>query len=255
MADKGELRIPMKNSKEHVSIIFCGKSNTEVRSSGVALLMSAGARKALMEWHAVSDRILTARFRTRARPVTIVQVYAPTEMDEGNTKDDFYSLLAVTVRKIKKGDIRIVMGDLNAKVGTENENREHIMGKFGIGIRNDNGERFVEFCTEEDLVIGGTIFNHKAIHKATWYSPDGITRNQIDHLTISRKWRRSLLDVRVYRSVDVYTDHKLLVGTIQIKLAAIKRKTSTLRRNVDPRRLQSEQHMASFKKKIHDSLA
>jgi len=252
MADKGEMRIP--NGNDYVSMVFCGKSDTEIRSSGVAILMSASARKALMEWHGVSDRIMTARFRTHARPVTIVQVYAPTETDTENVKDDFYSQLAVTLKMIKKGDIRILMGDLNAKVGTDNTNREHIMGKNGIGTRNDNGERFVELCTEENLVIGGTLFDHKNIYKVTWYSPDGITRNQIDHITISRKWRRSLLDVRVYRSADVYTDHKLLVGTIQIKLAATKKKSSTLRRKIDPTRLQINQNMVSFKKKVHDSL-
>lgn len=253
MADKGEMRIA--GNGEQLSMIFCGKSDEEIRSSGVGLLMSAGARKALMEWRAVSDRIMTARFRTRARPVTIVQVYAPTEMDKENVKDDFYSQLAVTVKNIKKGDIKIVMGDLNAKVGTDNVGREHIMGKNGIGMRNDNGERFVEFCTEEDLVIGGTLFKHKDIFKVTWYSPDGITKNQIDHFTISRKWRRSLLDVRVYRSADVYTDHKLLIGTIQIKLAAQKRKSTALRRKIDPMQLQTKEKMVSFKRKVHDSLA
>lgn len=254
LADRGEMKLKAGNANEQVAMIFSGKPNTEIRSSGVALIMSSHARKALMEWHAVSDRILIARFRTRARPVTVVQLYAPTENEEENVKEIFYSQLASTMRKIKKGDIKIVMGDLNAKVGSDNTHREHIMGKEGVGTRNDNGERFVDFCTDEDLVIGGTLFKHQLSHKVTWYSPDGITRNQIDHITISRKWRRSLLDVRVYRSADVYTDHKLLIGTIQLKLAAIKRTSVPLRRTIDPRRLQNPQHMVSFKKKVHDSL-
>ena len=51
------------------------------------------------------------------------------------------------------------------------------MGKQGLGVMNDNGERFADFCSLNDLVIGGTIFPHKA----TWVSPDGGTENKIDH--------------------------------------------------------------------------
>lgn len=64
---------------------------------------------------------------------------------------------------------------------------------------NENGELFTEFCSNNNLVIGGTLFPHKNIHKVTWISPNHITENQIDHITISRKWRGSLLDVKSKR--------------------------------------------------------
>lgn len=252
-AGKGEIKIMHEN--ERLSMIFCGKPAEEVRSSGVALLMNAEARKALMEWHGVSDRIMTARFRTRARPVTVVQAYAPTNEAEENVKDGFYSQLVSTINSIQKGDILIAMGDYNAKCGADNKDRELFMGKFGTGTMNDNGERFLDFCAEADLVVGGTLFKHQQSHLNTWYSNDGVTRNQIDHIAISRKWRNSLQDVRVYRSFDVYSDHKMLMGTIKISLAAIKKKSIPLRRKIDPRNLQHPQIMNSFKAEVHNSLA
>nr|KAG5695243.1 hypothetical protein BaRGS_008071 [Batillaria attramentaria] len=88
------------------------------------------------------------------------------------------------------------------------------------GTQNENGELFTEFCTTNDLVIGGTIFPHKTIHKTTWTSPDGRTVNQIDHITIGRKWRRSLLDVRAKRGADAASDHHLVIAAIKIKLKA-----------------------------------
>ena len=59
------------------------------------------------------------------------------------------------------------MGDTNAKVGSDNTGREEIMGKHGLGTMNENGELFVDFCTFNDLVIGGSVFPHKTMHKAT----------------------------------------------------------------------------------------
>ena len=110
------------------------------------------------------------------------------------------------------------MGDMNAKVGTDNTGEEEVMGINGIGQVNDNGERFKGLCGFNQLVIGGTIFPHKTVHKANWVSPDGRTENQIDHFTISKKFRRSLQDVRGMRGADIGSDHHLLVGKVKIKL-------------------------------------
>jgi hypothetical protein len=66
----------------------------------------------------------------------------------------------------------MIMCDLNAKVGTNNKNFENTMGRHGLGTMNENGERFAELCSSNKLVIGGTLFPHKGIHKATWESPD-----------------------------------------------------------------------------------
>ena len=67
------------------------------------------------------------------------------------------------------------------------------MRKTRCGKMNENEERLVDYCLDIDLVIGGTLFQHKDIHNLTW-SPDGKTVNQIDHLIINHRWRQSLLD-------------------------------------------------------------
>jgi hypothetical protein len=84
------------------------------------------------------------------------------------------------------------MGDLIAKVGNNNANLEEIMGRHGLGARNENGELFTEFCSGYRLAIAGTLSPHKDIHKVTWVSPDHKTKNRIDQVTISKKWKKSL---------------------------------------------------------------
>jgi len=75
----------------------------------------------------------------------------------------------------------MVRGDLNPKVGADNKNFENAKGRQGLGNMNENGLRIAELCSNNNLVIGGTLFPHKQIHKATWVSPDQTTQNQIDH--------------------------------------------------------------------------
>jgi exonuclease III len=79
-----------------------------------------------MEWQPVSSIIIYARFRTKIRNISIIQCYAPTEQAEPEIKDEFFNQLTETLLKIKKQDIVIIMGDLNAKVGNENVGTEKL---------------------------------------------------------------------------------------------------------------------------------
>lgn len=92
------------------------------------------------------------------------------------------------------------------------------MGRHGLGVRNENGERLADLCKLNNLIIGGSVFPHKDIHKATWVSPDHITKNQIDHICISKTFRRSMQDVRAKRGADVASDHHLVVARLKLKL-------------------------------------
>lgn len=78
------------------------------------------------------------------------------------------------------------MGDINAKIGSDNTGREEVVGKHGGGVINSNGELFGDLCAFISMVIGGSIFPHKRIHKTNWVYPDHSTENQIDHICNSK---------------------------------------------------------------------
>ena len=182
--------------------------------------MSKYAQKSLRGWEAHGERIITASFTTWSKTINmnIVQIYAPTNDASDEDKDAFYSLLQGVIDKLPRRDINVIMGDANAKVGQDNTGYESIMGQHGLGQMNENGERFANFCAFNSFVIGGSVFPHKRIHKATWVSPDGLTENQIDHFCISRRFRRSLEDVTVQRGADVGSDHHLLLAKLKLRL-------------------------------------
>ena len=75
--------------------------------------------------------------------LTLIQTYAPTNNAMDEKKDEFYHQLQDTISSCNRHDMIVVMGDLNAKLGNNNSNREEVMGKFGVGVMNDNGERLL----------------------------------------------------------------------------------------------------------------
>ena len=107
------------------------------------------------------------------------------------------------------------MSDINAKVGRNNVGRQNVMGKEGLGDRNENGDLFLDFCAQNELVIGGMFFKHTDIHKYTRTLPNGHTKNQIDHIAVKNKYRRSVLDVRTMTGADIYSNHELVVATVR----------------------------------------
>ena len=219
-------------------VVYVG--DDEVQQGGVAIMMSVRAKRALMERMPISKRIIKARFYSKYKKLTVIQTYAPTNDATDEEKDEFYNQLQYSVSSCNSHDMIVVMGDLNAKVGSNNTNREDIMGKFGVGVINDNGERLCDFCGTNGLVVTGTIFPHKEIHKLTWKSPDGKTVNQIDHVMVNGRMRTSILDTRVMRGADVYSDHYLVRTRVRLKLARARGKMKA-RVRFDVCKLQSEE--------------
>ena len=203
------------------TILYSGHlEENSPHTEGVGVLLSAQAKRALIGWKAEGPRLISAEFRSQKKDINlhVIQGYAPTNDKDQDVKETFYKMLQNSIDQVRRKDILIVMGDFNAKVGSDNVGFEEIMGKHGLGVRNENGELFAEMCATNGLMIGGTVFPHKRIHKATWVSPDQQTENQIDHICVNKKFRRSIRDVRVYRGADVASDHHLLISTIRLKL-------------------------------------
>ncbi|XP_055622191.1 craniofacial development protein 2-like [Toxorhynchites rutilus septentrionalis] len=168
-----------------------------------------------MRWEPINERIIVARFRTRVRNLTAIQCYGPTDAADLQEEESFYNQLNSVVEKVRKRDIQICLGDFNAKIDSNNTDLERVMGRHGLGEMSENGELFTELCGNNNIVIDGSLFPHRPVHKVTWVSCDGRTENQIDHICISRKWRRSLLDVRNKRSADIASDHHLVIAHVQ----------------------------------------
>ena len=218
-------------------ILYSGHEEEDAHhTEGVAFMLSHEAQNALISWEAAGPRIIYASFKTKKENIklNIIQCYAPTNDKDEETKEDFYNKLQTLCDKLKEKDMTILMGDLNANIGSDNSGYEEVMGRQGLGKMNENGEMLADFCAFNNMIIGGSVFPHRRIHKATWVSPDHRTENQIDHICIGRKFRRSMQDVRVQRGADAASDHHLVLARMKMKLRKreVKRSTRT-QYNVD----------------------
>ena len=124
------------------------------------------------------------------------------------------------------------MGDFNAKVGEHGLEGSDAIGKFGLGEANERGERLIDFCNDNELIVTNTLFQQHPRRLYTWVSPDGKTRNQIDFILIRRRWRSSVKVARTYPGADCGSDHQLLVAEIRTKLKSVKRDTPPRRYDV-----------------------
>ena len=126
-------------------------------------------RNAVLGCNLKNDRMISVHFQGKPFNITVIQVYAPNSNAE--EVERFYEDLKDLVELTPKKDVLFIKGEWNAKVG--NQETPEVTGKFGLGVQNEAGQRLIEFCQENTLVIANTLFQqHKRrIHTRT--SPDG----------------------------------------------------------------------------------
>jgi hypothetical protein len=107
-------------------------------------------------------------------------------------------------------DIKIILGDFNAKVSKENVHKPTVGNESLHNEINNNGLKLIQFAISKGLNVRSTTFPYKNIHKETWYSVDGRTANQFDHILIINRFRTAITDIRTLRGPDIGLDHNLL---------------------------------------------
>ena len=103
------------------------------------------------------------------------------------------------------------------------------MGKFGLGVQNEAGQRLIEFCQEKVLAIANTLFQQHKRTLYTWTSPDGQYRNKIDYIPCSQRWRSSIESAKTRLGADCGSDHELVIAKFRLKLKKVGKTTRPFR--------------------------
>ena len=146
------------NSDNHY-IYYCGQES--LRRNGVAIIVNKRVQNAVLGCSLKNDRMISVHFQGKPFNITVIQAYAPTRNTEEAEVEQFYEDLQDLLELIPKKDVLFIIGDWNAKVGSRETP--------GItnGIQNEAGQRLIEFCQENALVIANTLFQQ---HKRRLYT-------------------------------------------------------------------------------------
>ena len=120
-----------------------------------------------------------------------------------------------------------MIGDWNAKVGSQEIPGGK--GKFGFGVKNEAGQRLIEFCQENALVIANTLFQQHKRRLYTWTAPDGQHQNQIDYILCSQRWKSSIQSAKTRPGADCGSDYEFLIVKLRLKLKKIGKTTRVFR--------------------------
>ena len=115
--------------------------------------------------------MISVHFQGKPFNIRVIQVYAPTSNAEETEVEWFYEDLQDLLELTPKKDVLFIIRDWNAKVGSQKT--PGVTGKFDPGMQNDAGQRLIEFCQENALVIANTLFQQHKRRLYTWKSPYG----------------------------------------------------------------------------------
>ena len=145
------------NTDDHY-IYYCGEES--LRRNGVAIIVNKRLQNPVLGCNLKSNRMISVHFQGKPFIITVIQVCAPTSNAKEAEYEQYYVDLQDLLELTPKKDVFFIIGDWNAKVGSQAT--PEVTGKFGLGIWNEAGQRLTEFCQENTLVTENTLFQqHK----------------------------------------------------------------------------------------------
>ena len=144
--------------------------------------------------------MISVCFQGKPFNITVIQAYTPTSNAEQAEVEQFCEDLQDLLELTPQKDVFFIIGDWNAKV--RSKETPGVTGKFDLGVQNETGQRLIEFCQENTLVIANTLFQQHRRRLYTWTSRDGQHRNQTDYILCSQRWRSSIQSAKTRLGAD-----------------------------------------------------
>lgn len=194
-------------------LIYSGVASEKRAAEGVGCIINKSRIKQVRKWEQYSERILALEINIGGNElVTVITAYGPNEDEKIEIKNKFWEDLNEATER-SKGKI-FVAGDLNGRVGN-NDTGNSVIGKYGETRKSRNGDKIIEFCILNNMIVTNTFFEHRDIHRYTRQGKSEHERSIIDYILADKNNRRDILDVRVRRGPEIYSDHYMLVAKIR----------------------------------------
>ena len=149
---------------------------------------------------------------------TIVRPYAPTMTNPEEVKDKFNDNLDSVISAAPRSDKLILLGDFNARVGSDHQTWEGVIGSEGVGKCNSNGLLLLRKCAEHELLISNTVFCLPTRRKTAWMPHRSKHWHLIDYFIVRRKDRQDVRVTKTMCGADCWTDHRLVVSKLNLRI-------------------------------------
>nr|VZI07180.1 unnamed protein product [Spirometra erinaceieuropaei] len=167
----------------------------------------------------INDRLMSLRLPLwGGKFATIISAYAPTMTNIDAVRDKFYEDLNALLATVSKADKLIALGDFNARVGTDHTARRGVLGPHGLRGSNDNGLLLLRTCAEHRLILTNTFFCLPEREKATWRHPRSRQWHLLDYVLVRRRDQRDVLVSKAIAGADGWTEHRLVISKMRIRL-------------------------------------
>ena len=213
-----ETRLPDTGniSESNYTFFYIGKPKEEKRMHGVGFAVRNNLLSSIDKNICGTERICKLKLSCTNGLVHLISAYAPTLHATDDVKDGFYENLDQILKEIPQNEQIVLLGDFNARIGSNSEAWPICMGPQGHGQLNDNGQRLLELCTWHKLCITNSYFQTKPWHKVSWQHPRTKVWHQIDYVITRKAELKNVNLTRSYHSADCDTDHSLVVAKMNI---------------------------------------
>lgn len=203
----------------------------------------------------ISERLMTWRIPlVKGRFATLISAYAPTLDADNNTKDAFYESLDAVLSTIPDSDKLVLMGDFNARVGTDATLWRQVIGSHGTGKINNNGLRLLSLCSEHQLILTNTIFQLKKKYVTSWMHPRSKHWHLLDYIITRQRDQNDVCITRAMRGAECWTDHRLIKSILKLRIRPPHKKQQP-RKRFNCRALESPNCVANYRSKLAEGLA
>jgi len=197
---------------------WSGRQEGEKREAGVCFAVSREIASRLTESPKhINDRIMKMPLG-KDNFATFISVYAPTMTNTDEAKEAFYSQLICTLKQVTRTDKLILMGDFNARKGTDHDKWPTALRKHGLGKCNSNGELLLSMCSEFELTVTNTLFKQRDERKTTWMHPLSKYWHIINFILTRHRDKNDFNSTRVMRRANCWSDHQLLRSKVAFPL-------------------------------------
>ena len=225
-------------------------SGGERGERGVGILVKEEHVEDVIEVVRIDDRLMKIQMVWGKKVVHVFSVYAPQQGRPEEEKRNFQNKLSDCIEDIPESDIIIVAGDMNSHVGEDRTGFEDVIGGYGWGVRNSDGEEMLRLCQEHNLRVTNTYFKKKKEHLITYKSGD--LESQIDYIMYKRCEEVEVKNCKVIPGEECLTQHRLVCADLIMPNKTKKRKR--MEKRVKVWKLKEEDKREEFEQRLNERL-